>query len=300
MTRRTAPAWSEVPRVDGIDRDEFYRSYVVPKRPVVIQNLLAGWRALGWTPDLIREVGRSTELAVKRGNVADGQRDAIALDRYIDALERYETALAAGEDPPSPGYLHDVPLFRFFPDLATHVAPFPVHLLPAWYGRAWSEYTQHFVGPTGSTTPLHFDTLLTNNLFFHLYGRKRFILIPAEQRDLCYPRGWRWLRFDPTAPDYDTYPLAKAVTPIDVFLQPGDVLYIPPGTLHHVRNLSASISFNIDWHTGESAWRGVTSVLRGAPAKNGYYNFLLYLGVRFGVPEKFIFRFYKSYLTYVS
>jgi hypothetical protein len=85
-----------------------------------------------------------------------------------------------------------------------------------------------------------------------------------------------------------------------VVLEPGDVLYMPPGTLHHVRNLSVCSSFNLDWHTAASAGRGVLSVLRGAPAKNGYYNLVSLAGLGLGVPSAYLYPLYRSYLTYVS
>lgn len=293
-------SWDRVERVGPLDRTDFYGEFVAKGRPVVMEKVTADWRALEWTPAFFRGIGHSTRLAIKQGNVADGRRESLPLADYIDALDEHEARVQARQPVQRPGYLHDVPLFRFFPDLMADVAPFPLHLLPDWYRPNWSEYTQHLIGPTGSVTPLHFDTLLTNNLFFHLSGRKQFTLIPAEQRDLCYPHGWRWARFDPTAPDFEACPLAGQVSPVAVVLKPGDVLYMPPGTLHHVTNLSLSISFNIDWHTAGSACRGVASVLRGAPLKNGYYNLLSYLGLGLGVPERLVFRFYRSYLTYVS
>jgi hypothetical protein len=292
--------WDSVERVSVLTRAEFYHEFVQPGKPVVIEKLTEDWRARDWTPGFLRGIGTGTRLAVKKGNVAAGRRVDVTLSEYIDSLESYEEQVLAGLAVEPPGYLHDVPLFRFFPELMADVDPFPLELLPSWYRVRWHEYTQHFVGPTGSVTPLHFDTLLTNNLFFHLAGRKRFILIPADQRNLCYPNGWRWAEFDPGEPDYERHPVARQVTPVTVVLEPGDVLYMPPGTLHHVTNLSMSRSFNIDWHTAESARRGIVSVLRGAPLKNGYYNLLSYLGLGLGVPERLVYRFYKSYLTYVS
>jgi hypothetical protein len=103
-------------------------------------------------------------------------------------------------------------------------------------------------------------------------------------------RSWRWAGIDPEGSGLGTA----------VEVGPGDVLYIPPGTLHHVRSLTMAMSFNIDWHTAASALRGVTSVLEGAPWKNGYYNLVSLLGLAFGVPEKLTYRYYKSYLDYVS
>lgn len=293
-------AWDSVARVDGISREDFYGEFVAKRRPVVIENLTSQWRALDWRPDYFREQGHEAKLAVKQGDVAAGQLESMSLSSYAEALERYEAQVRAGTPADSPGYLHDVPLFQFFPALKSDVDPFPLHLLPRWYWPNWAAYTQYFMGPTGSTTPLHFDTLLTNNLFFHLAGRKRFILVPAEQRDLCYTYNWRWAKFDPSAPDYGAFPLAERTTPVPVVLEPGDILYLPPGTLHQVSNLSLSVSFNIDWHTAKSARHGIASVIRGAPWKNGYYNLISFIGLGLGVPAACLFPFYKSYLTYVS
>lgn len=292
--------WASVDRIDGITRQDFYGDYVAKGRPVVIRGMMSQWRALDWGVDYFRQHTSSVPLAVKKGNVAEGRRERVTLAGYTEALEAYEAGLQGGEPVEMPGYLHDVPLFRFFPDLVQDVRPFPLDLFPSWYRDNWPEYTQYFMGPTGSVTPLHFDTLLTNNLFFHLAGRKQFTLIPADQRKDCYTYGWRWARFDPTSPDYREFPQSTATTPVTVVLEPGEMLYMPPGTLHHVRNLSMTISFNIDWHTPGSALSGLASVLQGAPLKNGYYNALSFAGVGMGIPSRYVFPFYKSYLTYVS
>jgi hypothetical protein len=187
-----------------------------------------------------------------------------------------------------------------YPELIPDIQPFPLHLFPKWYWPRWHDYIQFFMGSTGSLTPLHFDTLLTNNLFFQVVGRKTFILIPDVQKQYCYIEGWRWAKFDPSRPDFDKYPLAAATTPVEVVLEPGDTLYIPPGTLHQVHGLSFSISFNIDWHTARSACTGMMTVLRGAPMKNGYYNLLSFVGLGLKVPARCVFPYYKSYLNYVS
>ena len=266
----------------------------------MIQGLAAEWQALDWTPERFRGPRYATPLPIKRGDVAEGLRDSISLADYAESLETYEARVHAGEQPDCPGYMHDVPLFHIFPSLKEDVHPFPLHLLPRWYWESWPAYAQYFLGPSASVTPLHFDTLLTHNLFFHLAGRKRFIIIPADQHALCYPNGWRWAQFDPSEPDYDAFPRAAGTTPMSVILEPGDALYLPPGTLHHVTNLSLSMSFNIDWHTAHSALRGIASIGRGAPLTNGYYNLLCFLGVGLGVPAKLLFPFYRSYLSYVS
>jgi hypothetical protein len=156
------------------------------------------------------------------------------------------------------------------------------------------------MGPTGSLTPLHFDTLCTHNLFFQVVGKKKFILIPSSFRDNCYVYNWRWAKVNPQKIDDDTFPLFNDVEIIEVIVGPGDLLYIPPGMLHQVHGLSRSVSFNIDWHTKKSARHGVLSFFKGAPAKNAFYNSLIFSGLSLNIPSKYIFPFYKSYLNYVS
>jgi hypothetical protein len=156
------------------------------------------------------------------------------------------------------------------------------------------------MGGNHSLTPLHFDTLYTHNLFFQIVGRKKFLLIPGKQKKFCYIYNWRWSPVDPVSPDYAAYPLFEKAACMEVILEPGDVLYIPPGMLHQVHGLSFSISFNIDWHTGRSVTQGLFSFLRGAPGTNIYYNFLIALGLFFRIPSKYILPYYKSYLNYIS
>lgn len=293
-------SWNEIAKVEAINRRDFYGDFVAKRKPVVIKNLTSCWRALEWKLDYFKLRASETKLAVKRGDVSDGMRESMLLTDYIELLEAYEAQLHAGKDKEKPGYLHDVPFFHFFPTLKSDAEPFPLQLFPKWYWSNWHRYVQFFMGSTGSYTPLHFDTLGTNNLFFHVVGKKRFILIPAEQREYCYMRDWRWARFDPSTPDFDAFPLSAATTPVSIVLEPGEILYIPPMILHYVQSLSLSISFNIDWHTAETAQQGLMTIFKGAPWKNGYYNLLSLLGLRFEIPEKYIFPYYKSYLNYVS
>jgi hypothetical protein len=289
-----------IDRVDAISRDRFYADFVRPGKPVVINKLTDQWPALReWNSEYFKSSDCSLDLPVKKGDVSKGDRRMVRLSDYACMIEEYE-AQGSGDKIEQPPYLHDVPFFQLFPHLTRDIEPFPLHLFPKWYWPKWHNYIQFFMGPTGSLTPLHFDTLCTHNLFFQIAGRKKFILIPPDQKDYCYLEGWRWARFDPSAPDFEKYPLSRATTPLEVILGPGEILYIPPGTLHQVHGLSFSISFNIDWHTPRTASRGVITIFKGAPLKNGYYNLLSFMGVGLKIPSKIILPYYKSYLNYIS
>ena len=291
---------NQVAVVDRLTRKEFYENFVDRERPVVIKNMTEGWNALNWNAQYFKENENGVKLAIKVGDVSKGERVNVLLSEYVERLQEYEQQRKRGEQPESVGYLHDVPFFYLFPHMVPDIEPFPIDLFPKWYWPKWHNYIQFFMGATGSLTPLHFDTLLTNNLFFQVHGKKRFILIAKTHKDQCYMEGWRWAKFDPNQPDYEKFPEAKGVKIMEAIIGPGDILFIPSGMLHQVHGLSYSISFNIDWHTPKTARAGVKSWLDGAPRQNLYYNFLSFLGLSLKVPSKYIFPYYKSYLNYVS
>lgn len=289
-----------IPIRNGITRKEFYQDFVNKGQPVVIRGMTSGWNALEWDVDYFKAKETGVKIPIKVGKVSEGRREMMLISQYVELLDAYEKNVKLGLDADPVGYLHDIPFFYMFPEYLADILPFPKELLPEWYWPKWQNYIQFFMGATGSLTPLHFDTLLTHNLFFQVVGRKQFILIDGAQKEQCYIKGWRWSRFDPKNPDYKKFPKTKDLNIKEAILEPGDILYMPSGMLHQVHGLSQSISFNIDWHTVKSAKKGVGTLWKGAPLKNVYYNALVYAGLKLKVSEKSIFPLYKSYLNYIS
>lgn len=300
LDRDVLKTFEHIPVEQTIDKKTFYEKYVSQNKPVLIKGMTAEWKALHWDTAYFKSRETGKKVAIKVGNVSEGKREQMLLSDYVARLEDYEQQLRLGLPAEKPGYLHDIPFFYLFPEYLQDINPFPKDLLPDWYANTWQNYIQFFMGSTGSLTPLHFDTLLTNNLFFQVVGEKKFILIDAEDRNKCYIEGWRWAQFDPQNPDYSKFPKSGSLKIREALLGPGDILFMPGGMLHQVHGLSQSISFNIDWHTAKGAWKGVNTLWQGAPLKNVYYNALLYGGLRLRMPEKVIFSLYKSYLNYVS
>lgn len=292
----TGPGHIEVRSRPSVE--EFYAEYVNVK-PVVMKGALKNLPAYGkWTIPYLAELAPDMPARLKTGNLADGNIVTQALSQY----SRFVEDVAEGKvlDDGTPPYLHDLPLFSMIPALLDDVEPFPAELLPKFFRDRWSSFPQFFVGPRGSVTPLHFDTLQTHNLFFQLHGSKRFRIIDAASRGSCYLYNWRWSEVDAENPDFERHPLFRDVTVRECVVEAGDLLYMPPGALHHVRSLSSSISFNIDWHDRRSALRGLTAFRHGMPVRNLRYNAVLALGVVAGVPLPVLMPALRSYFTYLS
>ncbi len=146
------------------------------------------------------------------------------LDDYLSEFEAHE-GCSSGETAQESAYLHDIPLTALLPKAADDLEHFPADDFPAWYRNNWVNFAQVFLGPAHSLTPLHFDCLLTHNLFFQIKGRKRFILIPAEHLKFCYRHSWRWCEVNAEKPDWARFPLYAQAQPFEVIVDPGDRLF---------------------------------------------------------------------------
>jgi len=289
----------EIARRRRLTGEEFAREYVRRERPVVISGVTRDWPALQeWGPEYFGRKAPGLKIQIKEYGHGGVRVSAWTMRDYADFLVRQREA-GRSDDDVLP-YCHDIPLFSLIASLPEDVSPFPTEYLPRWYRDKWWRYVQFFMGPSNSLTPLHFDTLLTHNLFIQVTGRKRFTILAPEDAKYCAVRGWRWFDVDPERPDFERHPQYRRASPAEVIVDPGDILYLPPGTLHHVRSLETAISFNIDFHTRRSAVRGLLAAGRGMPMRNLYYNSLCAAGLVLNVPADLLFRFYKPYLSYIS
>lgn len=286
----------------SIDPAAFRNDFVAKRRPLLVRGYGKDWGATQkWKPEYFKQRFGDTSIQTKtfpgNGKIV---LERAGLSSYMDSLTEYEDSLATSAPRARPAYWHDVPIFQMFEELMQDVAQFEPALLPRFYRTNWSQYVQFFMGPSGSVTKLHFDTLRTHNLFFQVSGRKTWTLLPPSDFERCGRRQWRWFDLDPEAPDLARFPEYRQARPVTVTIDSGDLLYIPPGTLHHVRSLDPCISFNIDFHTPSSVMDSFRFINRGMPREALYYNLISFLGLVLKLPEKLLFRFYKPYLNYVS
>jgi ribosomal protein L16 Arg81 hydroxylase len=98
-------------------------------------------------------------------------------------------------------------------------------------------------GPAGTVTPLHHDT--RNVLLCQVFGHKKVLVFPrfevgltSEMRDGVYSTR------DLGSPAFDAIPECARALRREVILRPGEGLFIPIGSFHHVRSLAPSMSIS--------------------------------------------------------
>ena len=101
----------------------------------------------------------------------------------------------------------------------------------------------NFWAGTGNVTHLHLDS--SNNFYFQVVGKKRFILFEPVNYNFLYPKAPHLSEFRYVQDvDPEKFPLFKFAKKIDVILNPGDFLYLPPFWWHQVEVFNPYVSIN--------------------------------------------------------
>ena len=240
---RDLPPLSQVPRMGRLDGAAF-RALAANGLPFIIGGVVNRWPLTALPPSILRE--RYSHLQV-RARVGDYINTAFAPDRAMhdmSMLEYLDLVDAGAHD--LPPYLGNLELREL-----NSLCHWPAYFDKMGPPRFW-------VGPAGTVTPLHCD--YDDNIFAQVWGTKRIFLAPPHHAPFLYPREANAILFgspfDPEAPDFDKYPLARQACMTECIVNPGDMLYVPAGWFHQVRALTFSLSSN--------RWaRGVPFALQG-------------------------------------
>jgi hypothetical protein len=228
-----------VERRSGVSQAEFLERYYAVNRPLILTGLLGGSYALqNWTPHYLGQTCGDATVQVMFGRENDPNYEINSESHKIDMkfAEYANMVISGGET--NDYYLVANNGFLDRPEAQTlnqQVPQFPEYL----DGSASQRKVFLWFGPGGTVTPLHHDVM--NILVAQIFGRKRFTLISPEQSPYVYNEIGVYSQVDCKNPDYARYPLYRYATPMDVTLEPGDVLFLPVGWWHHVESLDVSI-----------------------------------------------------------
>jgi len=228
---RAVPAISAVPRVGMLDAAAF-RAQAEQGTPFVMSGLVNRWPIFALTPQTLRE--RYSTLPV-RARVGDYVNTAFAPDRAMQDMSMLEYLdLVATGTQELPPYLGNLELREL-----NGLCHWPAYFRKMGPPRFW-------IGPAGTVTPLHCD--YDDNIFAQIWGSKRIFLSPPHHDEFLYTREANAILFgspfNPEAPDFETFPLARNALMIECIVNPGDLLYVPAGWYHQVRSLTFSLSVN--------------------------------------------------------
>lgn len=256
-----------IERVERPTARAFYERYVKPNRPVVITGLTDNWKAIkNWSPEYFRShypnakvVFTTWESTEPTNDPADYYRDrkrrTTSLGEFIDSMNSSKES--------SRNYISQYAIFNELPQLKEDIESLDSYMnIPRVYPATLQDRLRKeprlWLGPAGIVTPVHFDS--AHNLLVQIHGRKKLILIPPHQSGALYYPCLRlghinYSPVDVESPDYERFPLFKQATPLEVVLEPGEVLFIPVRWWHYARAFDPTISLNFWWFSADSLRR---------------------------------------------
>lgn len=229
----------EIPREKNISKADFYKKYVKPQKPVVLENLTEDWPAYQkWTLEHIKEVAGEKTVPIYDGRPINSEFKfnqahlEMKMSEYLDLLKKgptnYRIFLYH--------LLKEVPLLQKdfkFPDLGL---------------RFIKQLPMLFFGGENSRVFMHYDIDFANILHFHFHGKKQCILFaPSESKHLYKVPHALISRedIDFNDPDFDKFPALKCAKGFVTELEHGEALYMPEGYWHQMTYLTPGFSMSL-------------------------------------------------------
>lgn len=234
----------KVPSITAPSFSDFMKDYYSQHRPVILKNGIEHWPALRkWSPEYFASQFGQHLVEVQMNRTKDEQferhspslKQKMKMSEFVSKVMSVDASndfyMTANNATNSHQMLQE--LFLDIDDFAEGYCD-----LALKDGRSFLWF-----GPKGTFTPLHHD--LTNNMLVQIYGRKKVTLIPALQVPHLYNDHWVFSELsNANKIDFEKYPLAKSITPVECILNAGDALFIPIGWWHSVESLDISISIS--------------------------------------------------------
>jgi hypothetical protein len=236
------PAYTTVERIRKPTREAFIERYVRGCRPVVIEGVADDWPAMQrWQPRALAQRFGHLDVEVQADRHADRQyeRNKLAHRRTVRLADFIGQVLDGG--PSNDCYLtanNEALRQPGFAPLLDDVGTLP----PICDRSRLAACSSFWLGPAGTVTPLHHDTLM----LFHtqLVGSKRWRFVSPLHTPRLYNHFEYYSPIDLSNPDPVRYPDAEGVPVLEVVAGPGDTVFLPLAWWHEVTALEVSVSFS--------------------------------------------------------
>jgi hypothetical protein len=231
--------FAAIPRLSNLSSRDFHAQYYCANRPVIIEDVVPHWPALGkWNVEFFRKGFGHNLVSFQGGRSAD-HRDCFVEHRVEASFNEFLDLIERNPDDPNPPYLiaHDHLLDKLpFRKLLDDIVFDPRYFDAA----AASGHVFLFMGPGGSSSPMHRDQL--NVAVAQIAGHKLVRMIPARELHLMYNERGFHSEADFNNLAIEEFPLLKDAHMAEAVLNPGDMLFVPFGWWHFVKSLDLTIS----------------------------------------------------------
>lgn len=232
----------EIPRIDPVSPEAFERDYVRTGTPVAFRGLVANWPTSSWDVRSWAERWPTRSVTVDEFPGAEtGRFLPSSVPMALPDFARRVAPESASRERPSPVLCSNAR--NELPELLQE------NPTPAMLGRR-----NFFWILFGGRDPIihgHYHSR-DNVVMCQVRGEKRGVLYAPGDTSRLYPHPvcstqYNVARVNMQAPDLTKFPKFPGARPYEVFLEPGDALFIPVHWWHSTRGFGTSLSATIAW-----------------------------------------------------
>jgi len=231
--------------VDKISPADFKKYYYLPKKPLVIRDMVKNWPAYEkWNWDYFKTLVGDKKVGLYNNIKSDAYTPINTADDY-KTFGEYIDMIRTG---PAAWRIFLFNIFEHAPQL-TKDFTWPDEFMGGFVKR----YPMLFVGGATSITHMHFDIDMSHILHTQFAGRKKVLLFPFEEQHKLYRKPFEVLSLADFSnyhhlngsPDYTQFPALKLANGYDITLEHGDTLYMPAGYWHHMEYLDSGFAMSL-------------------------------------------------------
>lgn len=228
-----------IPVESNISVEEFKEKYLIPQRPVVLQNFTDGWAAKEkWTYPHLKEIAGEHHVKLY-GKWTDNEPTRIEMPPVKEVpFREYLEMLERGDESDLRIFLFN--LFKLCPELLNDFG------FPKFSDHMLEDFPYLFFGAAGSDVRLHYDIDLSHVFISQFGGTKRITLFEQSESEYLYKLPFTThSAVDMSNIDYEKYPAIQYAKGYQTELKPGETLFMPSGIWHYIQYLDGSFSLSL-------------------------------------------------------
>eukprot|EP01102_Stenamoeba_stenopodia_P002978 TRINITY_DN12912_c0_g1_i1.p1 TRINITY_DN12912_c0_g1~~TRINITY_DN12912_c0_g1_i1.p1 ORF type:complete len:515 (+),score=96.13 TRINITY_DN12912_c0_g1_i1:325-1869(+) len=246
-TKDTSMKSTSVDRIpyEQLSFKDFFDNYALKKKPVIITGYQDRVLKTQWNREYFYNKCKNETVSLQYfdpkstawANLRDGRDMPLGdwLDLPKDKINNtmvFDWPLPAN----CPDTMDDFTMPKYFAD------DYIQHTQFSGLKNSWPSL---FIAHAGTRSGLHIDAYGSNFWMLMIEGHKQWRFFDPSESPLLYPN-FASNNFYPDVyfPDYAKYPLLALTSAYDCVLEPGDLLFVPAGTPHQVRNLDDTIAIS--------------------------------------------------------
>ncbi|KAI1307259.1 2-oxoglutarate and iron-dependent oxygenase JMJD4 [Halotydeus destructor] len=242
------------------DYETFYEKYLRQNRPCIIdESQTRAWKSRKeWVTDsgAVNVARLKTEFGCATVPVYDCQgkyyNSQPVMDmKFSEYLDYWEQRKVGADERLL--YLKDWHFVRDFPCYEAYQVP--EFFKNDWLNYYWEhkasekrdDYKFVYIGPAGTSTPVHSDVYGSFSWSSNICGLKKWIMVSPDMRvELSQLSQDGQLPFDMSQFCNDD-DFVEAMKPMVFFQRAGETVFVPSGWMHQVINVEDTISINHNW-----------------------------------------------------